>query len=152
MTVFLAILLTVITVTFIAYPLFWHRWAITGPIEDEKLNELNSKRDTTYSMLKELEFDFQSGILGEEDYRELKGRYKGKAISILRDIDGLDKNTRIDKEIERQVQQLRQKLIGELAQLDDNFKAGKITEDNYQKQQITRKAKLIELEQKNGTK
>lgn len=46
--------------------------------------------------------------------------------------------------------QQRQKLLGELAQLDDNFEAGKIAEDNYRKQRTTKKTRLIELEQKNG--
>lgn len=107
MTVFLAILLTVITFAFVAYPLFRQRWAVVNQAEDERLSELNSRRDTTYSMLKELEFDFQSGILSEEDYRELETRYKSRAISILRDIDGLEKNTGIEEEVERQIQELR---------------------------------------------
>lgn len=45
--------------------------------------------------------------------------------------------------------QQRQKLLIEMAQLDDNFESGKITRDNYQKQRSARKAKLIELEQNN---
>jgi hypothetical protein len=58
-------------------------------------------------MLKELEFDFQSGVLTEEDYRELEARYKRKAISILRDIDDRETGTDIEVEIEKQVQELR---------------------------------------------
>jgi hypothetical protein len=59
-------------------------------------------------MLKELEFDFQSGILTEEDYRNLEARYKRKAISTLRGIDDLAKGTNVEEEIERQVRELRQ--------------------------------------------
>ena len=59
-------------------------------------------------MLKELEFDFQSGILTEEDYRDLEARYKRKAISILRDVDNLEKGTEVEAEIEKQVRELRQ--------------------------------------------
>ena len=69
---------------------------------------MRSKRDTTYSMLKELEFDVQSGILTDEDYRDLEARYKRRAISILRDIDDLEKETDVEDEIERQVLELRQ--------------------------------------------
>ena len=107
MTVFFAILLTVIAFAFIAYPLFRQRWAVVEQAENERLSELNSRRDTTYSMLKELEFDYQSGILSEEDYHELETRYKSRAISILRDIDGLEKDTGIEEEVERQIQELR---------------------------------------------
>ncbi len=109
MTVFIAILLTVLTSAFIIYPLFKQRSPLAGSLEDEKLRELHSRRDTSYSMLKELEFDFQSGILTEEDYRNLEARYKRKAISILRNIDGLESGTEVEEEIERQVQELRRR-------------------------------------------
>ncbi len=107
MTVFVAVVLTVLTFAFVAYPLFKRRLRSVGSSQDEELQELHSKRDTTYSMLKELEFDRQSGILTDEDYHDLEARYKGKAISILRDIDGLGKSTEVEKEIEKQVLELR---------------------------------------------
>ncbi len=87
MTVFVVVVLTVLTFGFITYPLFKQRLRLTDSVEDEKLRELHSRRDTTYSMLKELEFDFQSGVLTEEDYHDMELRYKSKAISILKDTD-----------------------------------------------------------------
>ena len=108
MTIFIAILLTVLTFAFIAYPLLKQRVRSVDSVEDEKSQELHTKRDTTYSMLKELEFDLQSGILTEEDYQDLEARYKRKAISILRDIDDVRKDTEVEEEIEKQVLELRQ--------------------------------------------
>ncbi len=108
MTIFWALVLTVVTFGFIAYPLFKRRLGSGVSVEDEKFRELYSKRDTTYAMLKELEFDFQSGILTEEDYLDLEARYKRKAISILRDADDLEKGSEAEDEIEKQVQELRQ--------------------------------------------
>ena len=107
MTIFIAVLLPVLTFAFVAYPLFRQKLRPVDSVEDEKLRELHSRRDTTYSMLKELEFDFQSGILSEDDHRDLEAKYKKKAISILKDIDDLAKGTGLDKEIERQVLELR---------------------------------------------
>ncbi len=107
MTVFVAVILAALTFAFVAYPLFKKRSRSEGLTEDEKMQELHSKRDTTYSMLKELEFDFESGILTGEDYRDLEGRYKGKAISILRGIDSLEKSGGVEEEIEKQVRELR---------------------------------------------
>ncbi len=107
MTVFVAVVLTVSTFAFIAYPLFKRRLRSAGVAGDEKFQELRSKRDTTYSMLKELEFDFQSGILTEEDYRDLETRYKRKAISILRNVDELEKGTKAEDEIEKRILELR---------------------------------------------
>jgi hypothetical protein len=39
----------------------------------------------------------------------------------------------------------RQRLLVELARLDDDFEAGKIAEDNYRRQRQDVKARLIEL-------
>lgn len=104
----LTLALTLLTFAFVVYPFFKRRPPSIERVEDEKLQELRSQRDTTYAMLKELEFDFQSGTLTEEDYRKLESRYKGKAISILQDIDELGKDYDIDQEIEKQVLALRQ--------------------------------------------
>ncbi len=109
MTIFIALVLTVLTFAFITYPLFKRRSRSVDSVEDEKLLELHSKRDTTYSMLKELEFDFQSGILTGEDYRDLEAKYKRKAVSLLKDIDGLEKDTGVEEQIEKQVLELRKK-------------------------------------------
>lgn len=116
MTIFVALVLTVLTFAFIVYPLFKQRLRSVASVEDEKLQELYSKKSTTYSMLKELEFDFQSGILTDEDYRSLETRYKGKAISTLRDIDNLEKAPEMEDEIEKQVQKLRR---GKSTSVDD---------------------------------
>jgi len=92
MTILFTILLTVLTCVWILYPLFSKKAKLSEAGDNEKLDELRSERDTTYSMLKELEFDYQSGITSEEDYQELEARYKRKAISTLRDIDSADKD------------------------------------------------------------
>lgn len=107
MTIFIAILLTMLTFAFIVYPLFKPRQRPTGLVQSDKLQELQFKRDVTYSMLKELEFDYQSGILSDEDYRELEAKYKQKGISILKSIDALEKASDVEVEIEKQIMELR---------------------------------------------
>ena len=107
MTIFVALVLTALSFVLIAYPLFKRGVSSGAPVGDDKYRELHSKQDTTYSMLKELEFDFQSGILTEEDYRDLEVRYKRKAISILKDADSLEKGNEAEGDIEAQVQKLR---------------------------------------------
>jgi hypothetical protein len=120
MTVFVALVLTLLTFAFIIYPFFKRRLPAVDSGGDENLQELYSQRDTTYSMLKELEFDLQSGILTDEDYRDLEAGYKSKAISTIKDIDNLQKGSKVpekgkapkksgvQEEIERQVRELRQ--------------------------------------------
>jgi hypothetical protein len=127
MIIFVALLLTVSAFAFIVYPLFKQRTDSVDSAEDKEFQESLSKRDTTYSMLKELEFDFQSGILTEEDYRDLEARYKRKAISILKNIDDLEKGTEVGAEIEKQVLELRRgkgrfcPQCGAKYQADDRF-------------------------------
>ncbi len=127
MITFVALVLTVLTFAFVVYPFLKQRPRSVEPFEDDKMQELRSERDTTYSMLKELEFDFQSGVLTEEDYRDLEARYKGKAISILKGLDDLETGTDVDEEIERRVLVLRQtrgrfcSQCGTKTQEDDRF-------------------------------
>ena len=114
MSTAVAIILTILTFAFVFYPFFRRKVRVTGTAGTDKLEELRSERDVTYSMLKELEFDYQSGILTEEDYKELEARYKRKAISTLRDIDMAARGGAEEEldEIEKQVQQLRKSRSG----------------------------------------
>lgn len=107
MIVFMAMILAALTFAFIAYPFFKPRLRPVDSATDDKLRELHSNRDTTYSMLKELEFDFQSGILTEEDYQELEERYKQKAVVTLKTLDTLGKSPGVEDEVERQIRERR---------------------------------------------
>ena len=107
MTIFVALVLTGLNFAFIVYPLFKRRSSSANSVGNEKLQELYSKQDATYAMPKKIEFDFQPGILTEEDYRERETRYKRKAISINKEIDGLEKTTELERKIERRILELR---------------------------------------------
>ncbi|MDP2730623.1 MAG: hypothetical protein Q8O55_09065 [Dehalococcoidales bacterium] len=114
MTIFLTLLLTVAAFAVATYPLFKRNISLAaGSTEDENLEELQSRRDTTYSMLKELEFDYQSGILSKEDFEELRERYKWKAVTILKDMDGLQEGPDASDEIEKKVLALRQRDVSQ---------------------------------------
>ncbi len=106
MTTLLSMLLAAAVLGFIAYPFFRRATPAGQPLEEDKMRELGSYRDTTYSMIKELEFDYQSGFLGQEDYQELQSRYKKKAVEILKEMDEA-KGESLEDEVERQVSALR---------------------------------------------
>lgn len=74
---------------FVAYPLVVARRQ-ESVLEDELESELQFKKESTYSALKELEFDYALGNLSPEDHRDLEDRYKEKAINILKELDGLE--------------------------------------------------------------
>jgi ribosomal protein L40E len=107
---FVALLLAIATFAFASYPLFFRKQSPVAAVGNDELKELYSKRNTTYSMLKELEFDYNSGILTEEDYKDLEARYKKKAISILKGIDDQSNaSSKLEMAVERQIQSIRQR-------------------------------------------
>lgn len=75
--------------------------------QDPYLQELVSKKEAAYSALKELEFDYGTGKLSEEDYQELRDQYKAKAVSILKEIDEAEARDSIESQIEQAVEELR---------------------------------------------
>ncbi|MBI4303999.1 MAG: zinc-ribbon domain-containing protein [Chloroflexi bacterium] len=108
MSDFIMVLIAVATFAFVGYPFFRRRPAPAPSVGDVQLQELYAKRNTTYSMLKELEFDHSSGILSDEDYKDLESKYKGKAVSILKGIDeSAAAATDMEAEIEKQIGALR---------------------------------------------
>lgn len=74
---------------------------------DPYLQELIFKKEAAYSALKELEFDYGTGKLSEEDYQELRDQYKAKAVSILKEIDEAEAGDSIESQIEQAVEELR---------------------------------------------
>jgi uncharacterized membrane protein YvbJ len=95
--------------------------------ENEELAKLYLQRDATYAAIEELEFDVKSGTLSDEDSDELKQSYEAKAESIIKEIDGKEKDDGQDSEIERQIMELRQGVTsfcpqcGEETRKDDKF-------------------------------
>lgn len=57
--------------------------------EDEELEELHSERDALYQAIRELELDYQTGKLSQEDYRALRRDYQAKAARLLKRLDAL---------------------------------------------------------------
>ncbi len=110
MAVLVATAIGVLAVAFIAYPFFKRGSGRppAEPAENGRLQELRSRRDVIYSAMEALELDFKSGTMAEEDYRDLEASYRRQALSLLRDIDALEKATGVEDEIERQVRQVRQ--------------------------------------------
>jgi len=85
------VLLALAVVAFIGYPLLQDHFAgeedLELPEEDE---ELYRRKEATYSALKELEFDYKTGKLSEQDFQELDARFKADALEILEAIDQLE--------------------------------------------------------------
>ena len=61
-----------------------------GPDRLEELRELKALREIAYETLRDIEFDFHAGKIGEADHRELTARYKAEALAIVGRIDDLE--------------------------------------------------------------
>lgn len=53
------------------------------------LQGLLSQKDTIYSALKDLEFDYQTGKLSDDDYEELRKKFTAEASTVLEEIDSM---------------------------------------------------------------
>jgi hypothetical protein len=67
-------------------PLERDRLGEPGPRERRRL-ELAEERDRALAALKELEFDHRTGMVSDEDYRELVGPLRRRAADVLRALD-----------------------------------------------------------------
>ncbi|MGH3022067.1 MAG: hypothetical protein ACRDNI_00290 [Gaiellaceae bacterium] len=92
MALFLAALLTVLCVVFVARPLLRsgsEEAPAVGPDEDARLRLLES-RDRALAALKDLEFDHRTGKISDDDYRALVGPLRREAAEVLRALEHED--------------------------------------------------------------
>ena len=61
------------------------KWEISAV--DSRLNKLNAIKDSMYKAIKDVDFENAEGKLSENDYNELRGYYKEKAIMTVKEMD-----------------------------------------------------------------
>jgi NADH pyrophosphatase NudC (nudix superfamily) len=81
---------------FVGYPLLEGRkrrdW-----IGNHRASDLEERKEAIYAQIKDIDFDYATGKLSEEDYRELRMRYKREAAMILQQLDHIASGRRIRK-------------------------------------------------------
>lgn len=105
-TVFIAVIVLMIAVTL---------WWVLKPILSQQtdieaaeradvltLGELEMKRDAIYSAIKDLELDFESGKIAEQDYQQGRLKFLQEVAGILKQIDALsgDFESRLDAQVD----------------------------------------------------
>lgn len=88
MEIILIALLTIGVIAFIAYPLFSPTREKLAQAPDA-LEALTAQRDSAYDAIRDLDLDFQSGKLSQDDYSALRDKYKARAAQLLQQIDTL---------------------------------------------------------------
>ena len=67
------------------------------------------QKDTLYTAIHDLEFDFQIGKVDQQDYVELRQQLEREAVHVLRLLDALDPYTALDTALEQHIALLRQR-------------------------------------------
>ncbi len=89
------LLIILLSLAYIGLPLFRKQAydAIPGQAsENEKLHRLLTLKENAYQTIKDIQFDYKTGKISEEDYSELLSRYEGEAMDILKEIDNFQKS------------------------------------------------------------
>jgi hypothetical protein len=77
-----------------------------SPLPGDITVQQEDREESARAALQEVEFDFQLGNLGEDDYRSLRERYMRRALSALKSRH--DRERALDDAIEEQVRKLRE--------------------------------------------
>ncbi|MCS7056893.1 MAG: zinc ribbon domain-containing protein [Thermoflexales bacterium] len=105
-TILLGIALLIIVVVVIALPLLDRKTPAVQP--PSRREALEQERRTIISAIRELDFDYRTGKIDEEDYKRLRESRVARGAQILRELAELDEAERdVDAEIEAQVARFR---------------------------------------------
>jgi hypothetical protein len=72
-------------------------------LAETNLDRLLNRKAVVYGNLKDLEFEYKMGRLGDADFRRLENGYKLEAAAILQQLDNLGVETDVDETIEKEV-------------------------------------------------
>ena len=76
----------------------------------ERLKALDNKKETLYSAIRDIDFDYGLGKLSKEDFEDLNKKYKLEAASVLKKIDEIQKQDGAadpDYDLEREIRSYR---------------------------------------------
>lgn len=82
-------------------------YSVHGAEGDHDTERLLLQKEMVYGAIRDLDFDFQTGKVDQQDYAELRQQLEAEAVQILRQLDAADSLVALDHEIEQQVLALR---------------------------------------------
>jgi hypothetical protein len=90
----LALAIALLAAVFISLPFFLKSRKADGgeyfpDPRAEKAKELDSRKESLLSAIKDIEFDHGLGKLTREDFEELHGKYRAEAAAILKEMDSI---------------------------------------------------------------
>ncbi|MEW6088465.1 MAG: hypothetical protein AB1498_09195 [bacterium] len=90
MVIVILSVLLLISILYVLSPIFFgpskNEFLREAP-EDEKIKELQEHKMVIFNLLKDLEFEYKTGKISDNDFAKLKEEYKTKVILIYQKID-----------------------------------------------------------------
>jgi hypothetical protein len=90
----------------VGYPLLKPR-KFDSPAEstsEDSLSGLKIEKEEIYSAIKEMELDHKMGKLSQEDYLNLREKYRAKAIGSLKRMDELESKGGVSEDVEDEIE------------------------------------------------
>jgi hypothetical protein len=110
------VLMAVGLVIFIGEPLVRREpAALPNATQAREAEQLFLHKDILYTAIRDLDFDYHTGKVDQQDYTTLRRQLEDEAIQALRALDAVDPLAALDHELERQIAALRHPFPGETA-------------------------------------
>lgn len=71
----------------IGYPLFMRPKEVKTVDEGDEYHNLLYAKDAALLAIKELDFDYDTGKLGDDDYKRIKKQFESEAVAIIKQVD-----------------------------------------------------------------
>lgn len=92
-TLILGIIIVVLSLLFVAWPFLGVGRERAAAAEKSKLNgeleRLVAEREAVYAMIRDLDFDYETGKLTDEDYQQQRETWVARGVNVLKAIDSL---------------------------------------------------------------
>jgi len=93
--VIIELLLVAAILIYMGWPLYRPESAIVTAVEEgDDYHKLLYKKDASLMAIKDLEFDYKTGKIDEEEYSELKKSFETNAVEVLKAIDQAEKGVK----------------------------------------------------------
>jgi hypothetical protein len=74
---------------------------------DQPLAQLALQKEVLYTAIRDLDFDYHTGKVDQQDYTTLRQHFESEALQLLRQLDETDPLAVLDSDLERQILSFR---------------------------------------------
>ncbi len=81
--------------------------------KDRNFQRLLIRKDELYRAISDIDFEYSSGKISDEDYNELRSSYKSKAIKVIKELESVNNaaNSRDDPERNKIIEKLEEEIL-----------------------------------------